>query len=543
MKSSRWLAGRMGLLSWRATASLLLLTAAEGLLPAQAPQPEQKAPASAAVTPDTSPFAMETLRASAERAYGDALGHGAWRIQGKARLHSADQTYEMIFDDRNRFLIRTSGALPQTQAFDGSTYWTLSPSSVAHRVVLLDRDETRMLAWTITGAWTAKHAPVVRTLTTASPGELDITLKPKDGDVQATLSLDPTTFETKALRYWTDNGIETWTFTEYRSFSGHKLPTHILHTSGQQKDDITFASLDKIEATAADFRMPKPKVDPTEYDAAASDRIEVKHIAGLMFVRPKVNGEELGWFFLDTGADVMCIDPSVVKNQNLPVVGSDDVAGVVGVSHLRICRAGTLQLGPVKIQDPIFLELDMAPFAQAFKLPIVGICGYDFLARASLDIDPKADSIRIGKPGAIALPEGAKWTRIRFHANTPCFECAFAANEKGLFSLDTGSNSTVDFFSPAVEKYHLLENRQTQKAQTGGAGGNAESLTGSIAWFDLGSIRIENPRVGFQLTKIGAFSSPYLVGNIGMGFMGKYRLVLDYQNERVAFVEKVVKQE
>ena len=39
-------------------------------------------------------------------------------------------------------------------------------------------------------------------------------------------------------------------------------------------------------------------------------------------------------------------------------------------------------------------------------------------------------------------------------------------------------------------------------------------------------------------SKTGVFASPYRVGNIGMGIMGRFRLVLDYAYERMAFARE-----
>lgn len=148
--------------------------------------------------------------------------------------------------------------------------------------------------------------------------------------------------------------------------------------------------------------------------------------------------------------------------------------------------------------------------------------------------------MRIFKPGDADLPAGAKWLKIGFDNNTPCLGCRFAGDHQGWFHLDTGSGSMVDFFTPAVQKFHLLAHQKVTKNHTGGAGGTAESRQGKIAWFEIGGTKILNPVAGFQLTKTGSFASPYLVGNVGMGLLQKFRFLLDYANERMAFLPKSI---
>jgi len=277
-----------------------------------------------------------------------------------------------------------------------------------------------------------------------------------------------------------------------------------------------------------------------DYDKTVNDRVEIKRLYGYLFVRPKVDGQDIGWFFLDTGADSLCIDPEYARKLNLTSVGADIVSGAVGVLHMDICRASTFQLGPITIKAPILYEFDLAAISKALDLPISGVCGYDFISRAMLELDPQSDVMRVLRPGSASmaadLPSRPKWTRIAFNSNIPTLQCRFAANHEGYFDLDTGSGSTIDFCAPAVEKFHLLSNANNTKASTGGAGGTAESRQGNIDWFELGRARIKSPQVGFQLTKVGTFASPYYIGNIGMGLMGRYHMLIDYTSERIAFI-------
>jgi hypothetical protein len=314
------------------------------------------------------------------------------------------------------------------------------------------------------------------------------------------------------------------------------LPGRIIHRSGQQEDSITLTAAMRVTGEIVRWRMPAPDPESAVFDPNANRTVEIKSVMNLIFIRPRIDGQDIGWFFLDTGADAMCLDSAVAKRLGLPVIGSDTVAGAVGVSHLQICRGSTFQVGPLTLKQPVFLALDLAPFAQLLKLPIVGICGYDFLARVALDIDLKASTLRMFPPGKAALPEGASWSRIWFESNTPGVYCRFEGGRRGFFTLDTGSNETVDFFSPAVVRFRLLENRKVNSARTGGAGGVTESKTGALDWFELGGTRIEKPLVGFQTAQEGIFSNPYRVGNIGMGLLGRFRLILDYAHERIAFI-------
>src|SRR6185503_6132106 len=56
---------------------------------------------------------------------------------------------------------------------------------------------------------------------------------------------------------------------------------------------------------------------------------------------------------------------------------------------------------------------------------------------------------------------------------------------------------------------------------------------GRVAELKIGQFRINQPITLFSQDKAGAFASPALLGNIGAQIMSKFRLFLDYQNDRM----------
>jgi hypothetical protein len=562
--------GQILLKRWLGALCLMATLIFGGVAPLRAQQPAAgNGTAAPGVTANTvSPEELTKVREAALRASGAGSSHGVWRLAGHTRLHGADQTFELTFDDRFRFRERVVGPVPELTLYDGANCWVDGVARRPHRIILHGRDVNLLWAWTLTGLWALRSAPLTLQSSASTPtgaantgasggkasgSESDgnavaIQLTPRNGIVSGTLILDRATMLPQSLRYWSDEGSEIWTFTQYERFGKRMLPTRIAHVVGEQNDLIEITSAEPVRSKEEipSFRPTEQDTDATQYDAGASEAVEIKHLAGFLFVRPKVNGQEDGWFFLDTGADSMCIDPAYASKLNLPVIGADAAAGVVGVVQTHIRQADTFQLGPVTIQNPVFYEIELGPIKQAFKLPIIGICGYDFISRVVLDIDPTADVMHVLQPGRAVsrpdLPNGVNWTRIGFNSNTPALNCRFASDHEGYFNLDTGSGETVDFCTPAVEKFHLLTGQEGTKAMTGGAGGVAESRKVKIDWFELGGRRFDSPEVGMQLTHTGAFASPYFTGNIGMGFLGRFRLIIDYANERIAFLPPKAKQ-
>ena len=454
-------------------------------------------------------------------------------IAGSQTLHGTTQKFVMHLEKGFKYRITTAGDLPDENGFDGKTAWHMNGAGLPHISSYFDRDLTRMEAYVQAGVWACKGSPVK----IVSEKGNDLVIMCEDGKTTANLKLDPQTHTAKTLSCWGTSGTESWNFSGYKKVGGVLIPGIVEHLSGDTKDLTTITQFDLPTAGEIDYTMPGVRPGGYSYDLSASPEIEVKRIAGFLFVHPKLDGKDEGWWFLDTGAEVMVIDPKVARVHNMKVVGKDSVSGVVASITTNFSKGVDFRLGPVTIKNSSYMELDLAPFSEGLGIKIAGICGYDFIGRVSLDIDPKKSTIGVYPTGNSALPDGGVWTSFLFHGEMPSLICQFEGSHVGLFSLDTGSNSSVDFFSPAVAKFDLLKDRKLNSTMTGGAGGASESMSGTLEFFTIGSKKFVKPTVGFQITTKGGFASPFLEGNIGMGFIGKFRMILDYQKSKLALID------
>ncbi len=453
---------------------------------------------------------------------------------GRAHVRGADQQFSFLSGDNLRFKNSVTGKLPDISAYDGTVCWASGVSGYPHPIVQQDRDLSLITAWVLDGDLSKAPTVMLKPI-----DKNTITVSLSDARLAATLSLDSTTHQPHTLSYTTPAGAEVWTFTKYKEFEGRTFPTHISHSTGADLEWFDIQTAKPTVVHDSDFALPEVNQDPAKYDAGPF-RMPSRLIDRLTtrFVHPKVDGQDIGWFFLDTGAEAMCIDPVAAKQLNMTAVGTTITAGVVATLQTPIERSKSFQLGPVILEAPTYLELDLSQFAKIFRLKVVGICGFDFLCRASISLDTKVPSMSVYKPGEVPLPAGATWNHIDFAGELICMSCKFEGDNEGLFTLDTGSGSTVDFMSPTVEKLDMLKNRKTTTVNIGGAGGSASSLSGKLAWFEIGGNRINDLNALFGQGKTGAYGSPYFCGNVGAGILGRFNFILDYKNQRVSFVSK-----
>ena len=493
-------------------------------------------PAAAQVTP-TAAEALGRARAAVghERMRGRADGFVA---EGTARFRGLDSRFTFLFAPDGRFRSEVGGALGEVTGFDGATGWEVDYSRMPRPLELEDLEVTQFEAWLLSGRWLAADGPFDVSLDAAKTDDklLALKLKLKRGVLEANVFLDRATWlPARATRRGTA-GEEVIELAGYREALGFRFPHRVTRAAAGVTNVFEIRSVVPAPAAArARFRPATARPADVRWKSGAPARVEVRRVrSGHLLVHPLVNGEDAGWFILDSGAGAMVIDQKTADRLGMPALGEILAIGVAGSTKARFRRGRTFELGPLTITDTRYLELDLAFLTQAFGVPVGGICGRDFFARSAVEIDIANESVSVHDPARFRLA-GAEWQELFFSGRNPAVRARFEGGHEGLFRLDTGSDQTVSLHGPAVERHKLLAGRETRESRSGGVGGVAASRTGRLAWFELAGRRFENPEVEFAGAGPGAFSDVYTAGNIGAGFLRAFRIVFDYGNKRVAF--------
>ncbi len=277
----------------------------------------------------------------------------------------------------------------------------------------------------------------------------------------------------------------------------------------------------------------------SSFDPAAPADLEIRRAAtGHLLVRPGVNEHEAGWFIFDTGAGVCVVSTAHTEELGLQAIGQVDALGSGGSASKGLYRASTVTLGPITLRDHPIMTTDLSFLTPFLGQEVAGVIGYGVLSRCVAEI-------RVGnaqQPPRIALHDpavytlvGGEWSALVLHHRIPAVR-ARCEDREGLFHIDTGANGWVTFNQPAVEQWSLLEGREVTDAQLGGVGGFVAAKKGTVAWFELSGLRQENITATFAIEAKGNFADPGLAGSIGGEMLRPFTLVLDYGQERIAFV-------
>ena len=300
------------------------------------------------------------------------------------------------------------------------------------------------------------------------------------------------------------------------------MPGKLTHVKWASWRPIRIVSI--RPAPAGDYEPVTTRPDDTRFDPVAPPDVEVKRVmTGHVLVRPKVDGRDIGWFIFDTGAAGTMIDPTASAKLKLERLGSVGVTSVLGNEQSSILRANSLALGPMTVAKPFLVTMDLGYVRTGLGEDVVGIVGYDILARCVAEITLADDSIKLYDPKAYRH-EPAPWQPLAFNQSVPLASATFQkATRKGLFRIDVGA-SGPGVGNVVFHAYGARPPSPQGRKVTPGKIGPTRIARGKIAWFELAGHRFANPDVVFAIDRRGPFGDEYVDGNIGVEFLKPFRM-------------------
>lgn len=285
-------------------------------------------------------------------------------------------------------------------------------------------------------------------------------------------------------------------------------------------------------------------VQPTSKPAAPASEVSIpfelvnRHI----ILKVRVNNSRPLSFVLDTGDKYAIIDMERARELGLKLQGQVMMggAGAERPTAAFVKDSTFTILGFEGFSQPVTLALPIRNLAPRLGQDFDGIIGSEFIKQFVLELDYQARLITLHDKEKFTYSGTGESIPIRLNsAGHPILEAEVtpmgSEPVKGKFVLDIGSGAALALYSPFVSERHLLgPGLKTIKALGGaGAGGETTGQLGRVAELKIGRFRISNPITLFSQDKAGAFASSALLGNIGAQVMSKFRILLDYNRNRI----------
>jgi hypothetical protein len=335
--------------------------------------------------------------------------------------------------------------------------------------------------------------------------------------------------------------IETRTVysSDYREVQGVRVPFAQRSTNGEAKYDqqVQIQSIE-FDVPVADAQFAPPAPPPPDFAIAGgtSTSVPFELLNNHIYVQVKLNGKGPFRMLCDTGG-ANIVTPELATQVGLVAEGALQGRGVGEKSEdVGLVKVDTLQLGDASLEQQVFAVFPMAYFERVEGVPSGGLVGYEIFKRFVVTVDYEKSRVTLTLPAAFKYQGQGTAVPFKFNEHIPQVDGEIDGIP-GKFDIDTGSRASVDLLGPFVEKNGLKQKYAPKfEGVTGwGVGGPARSQIGRAQLLKLGEVAVPAPVTELTLQQKGAFTDPYVAGNVGAGVLKRFNIVFDYGHGQLIF--------
>ncbi|XP_057816370.1 uncharacterized protein LOC131029744 isoform X2 [Cryptomeria japonica] len=458
-------------------------------------------------------------------------------VSGKQYLFGMEGEWSLSWCTDGRFYEKYGGQeITYEWGFDGvHNPWF---ADFAGRVTALELDDleiAQLAVFVRTGFW----------LTDNAQNRLDIQIEGEDSF--------------KALRQQFGELVLSVHLRDRKLSFSHKFPHSCVHYPAEGGIDsytVKYSTLnsgggnsakDEVE-TDYMYAFPKTSIVPRSnkyYPQASLDSNcdpavkMVRARSGHLLVRPLIDGKDIGYFLLDTGASGLGICQKQAEQLCMESFGELYMTSFDGLVKSRFCRGKNFQLGPLTIKSPFFLEVDIHNFIVDVE-PIVGVCGFDVFYNSIVKISCKEDKFFLLDTSHYEdkCQEPLKWERIFFLKNVPNISAKINGKQLILL-LDTGGSGVDVIFHSKAEKYGNLQTDGQTNIRGISSTGEANTVHRAVidkleiaghCFKQVNAVYVSGGSTQLHL-------SEYTSGILCMNLLTRFTIVFDYRNSRVSLID------
>jgi hypothetical protein len=489
------------------------------------------------------------ILAKAKDASGGAAWDAVFSMHSKVALavgglKGTGESWEDILRGRS-FTSFQLGVFTGAEGFDGRTVWSQDPSKHAHAEEGGDAKEEavndayrRSLAYWFPERW--EGVIEYSGLEQENDRQFQVIRMTPRGGRAFDLWIDAKTYLLDRIVEKTAMETRTIYLSDYREISGVKIAYLSRSTNGEARYDqlITVQSVE-LNAPLNDeiFRMPGPP--PPDFAISggqSSTTVPFELLNNHIYVQATLNGKGPFRLLCDTGGqNIVAVD--LARELGLKSEGALQGRGVGEKSEdVGLTKVQTLQIGEATLSNQVFAVYALSALGDVEGMPIQGLVGYEVFKRFVVTIDYEHGRLTLTLPSAFSYAGTGTAVPFKFNGQIPQVEGEIDGLS-GKFDIDTGSRASLTILAPFAEK-HNLKTRYKPKVETmtgWGVGGPARGLVTRAKVLKLGSVIVENPLAEISVQTKGAFTDPYVAGNVGGGVLKRFNVIFDYDKQRLIF--------
>jgi ankyrin repeat protein len=257
-----------------------------------------------------------------------------------------------------------------------------------------------------------------------------------------------------------------------------------------------------------------------------------------LFTRVSINGQDGGWFMIDTGANGCMLSNKATQKFKLQKYGAINVNAPGGTQSVKgeLYEINSMSFAGISVGPRLIMSTDLE------RLPFIGeklsgIIGTDVLSQMPFTLDLREPSLTFHRPGKIpAAAPGATLEKLRIFNNWPAVQASVEGNA-GWFLVDTGSSGVpMELFAPFMALHpEMLKGKHVHSNISFGMGGIVDSQSTSFTSFSIMS-RTMNSAHGTCLRGMsgrGGNVDFTCAGAVGIGTLDDWRVTFDFAGEKI----------
>jgi len=488
---------------------------------------------------------------------------GAYRARGTVEqissLSGSSNTLpcEIVSQGRKQWISVTFMGQPVVTGYDGKDCWTMQGTNamptdpITAKRVKEDLDHGLLLVEKLLDRGRKLSLGERKVINNVECEALSVVA---DDDKPTTFFIDPTTYLIVRTEYQgadIEQGVDCikgYDYLDYRKVDGTLQPFKAIEYSDQKKVSVVEVAKLETGVKLPDnfFRMPQEaKIARLKQGPV---RVPFQYVSSEILVMASVNGLPNKLFILDTGATQSIVDTASFRDMALKP--SDEVAITTGSGAMKMGYANlkSFQIGDIVLEDVPVAIADLSKFSQFLPTRPHGLIGANVLKRFLLTIDYDKRELILQDPDKVRVPEGAivVETKPSLGVSGLAVEGVIDDKLKLSFLIDSGAafNHVAESLIKEVTKEPLL----TVGIIKGLDG--TPVRTGAIRFksLEIGKLKIDEPIFSVAPSKGDdglprGIISGGAIAIIGNPLLCRYRVTIDYRNQKIYFEETVKKAE
>jgi len=252
-----------------------------------------------------------------------------------------------------------------------------------------------------------------------------------------------------------------------------------------------------------------------------------------IFLPIKLNGHEVV-ALLDSGAGSSVIDQAYAASLGLEHAEATVVHGSAGDVDAYFVRGNQIEIGDLTLKDPKLVSLNLPAVTRNGEHPIPFVLGADVFNELVVDIDFAHHRLALADPAGFSVPRDAVEVSLVKDADLHLVPISIKGHPSSLFNFDLGHSGTIDIAPKYTQQQKLLDGRRSTLISGGlAAGGTFVFRRATLSDVEFAGVHFGQIPADFRLTWPAASFSDRVSGNIGIGILSRFRLIVDYPHNRL----------